>query len=94
LKAVPPPATWGHTMPWWQGPSCHLSLVLKRINVPKKQGKKITEQGLSWFVFLIWCYYGSKNKNVRTCDMNGAKGEICKKKKASNTSREETTWKI
>jgi hypothetical protein len=23
LEAVPPPATWGRAMPWWQGPTYH-----------------------------------------------------------------------
>jgi hypothetical protein len=23
LQAVPPSATWGRAMPWWQGPTCH-----------------------------------------------------------------------
>jgi hypothetical protein len=23
LEAVPPSATWGRAMPWWQGPTCH-----------------------------------------------------------------------
>jgi len=27
LKAVPPSATWGCTMPWWQGPTHHGSLM-------------------------------------------------------------------
>ena len=46
-----PFTTWGHTMPWWQGPNYHLSLVLKRRNVPKKQGKKLQNKGLHGLYF-------------------------------------------
>jgi hypothetical protein len=32
LEAVPPTATWGRAMPWWQGPTYHRGQIYSNIN--------------------------------------------------------------